>query len=107
MTDLPFVEWDRGVEWVYEGRRCLRIYGWIDREKDQYKDFVLVGIYEKEDVEEAQIELEGTSSEKYSEEIFKRLFPEVDLEQHNECFRLEDKFDAPNLIRLRDGGETP
>jgi hypothetical protein len=107
MTDLPFVNWDRGTEWIYEGRRCMTVYGWIEREKDDYKDFVLVGVYEEEDSEEASVEFHGTSSKKYSKEIQRRLFPDEDIEEmHNECFRLEDKFDVPNLIRLKDGGEN-
>lgn len=106
MTDLPFVDWDRGGEWVYEGRKCMRIYGWIEREKDQYKDFVLVGIYEKEDGEKATVEFHGTSSEKYSEEIHKRLFPGKSLDKHNECFRLEKRFDAENVIELEDEGDN-
>lgn len=108
MTDLPFVDWDRGTEWTYEdGLKAMSIYGWIQREKDDYKDFVNIAIFEKEDVEKAKIEFWGTSSEKYSEEIHKRLFPEDDLdEMHNECFRLEDRFNVENLIKLLNGGES-
>lgn len=106
MTDLPFVDWDRGIDWIYEGRKCLNMYGWIERENDQYKDFVLVGVYEEEDEDEADIVFHGTSSEKYSEEIHKRLFPEDDLDTHNECFRLEDRFDVKNLVKLQDRGES-
>lgn len=107
MTDLPFVDWDRAIEWIYEGRKCMRIYGWIERDNDEYKDFVLIGIYEMEDVEKADIEFIGTSSEQYSEEIFKRLFPDADLDEHNECIRLENRFDVENVIVLDDGGENP
>lgn len=99
LTDLPFVEWDRGTEWTYEGRKCLNIYGWINRENDDYKDFVLVGVYEEENKEEADVVFHGTSSEKYSEEIHRRLFPEDDLETHDECFRLENRFDVDNVVR--------
>ena len=106
MTDLPFVDWDRATEWIYEGRKCMRIYGWIERAKDEYKDFVLIGIYEMEDVEKADIEFIGTSSERYSEEIFKRLFPDADLDEHNECLRLENRFDVENVIEVDDGGES-
>jgi len=106
MSDLPFVDWDRGIEWEYEGRKCMNIYGWIERENDQYKDFVLIGVYEKEDIEKAQIDFLGTSSAKYSEEIHKRLFPDDDLEAHNECFRLEERFVVENLVQLDHGGEN-
>jgi hypothetical protein len=107
MTDLPFVDWDRAVEWIYEGRKCMNIYGWIERENDQYKDFVLIGVVEKEDVEEAEVIFHGTSSAEYSEEIHKRLFPKDDLdEMHNECFRLEKRFDVENLIQLDERGEN-
>jgi len=107
MTDLPFVDWDRGTEWIYEGRRCMNLYGWIDREEDEYKDFVLIGVYEQEEVEEADVAFHGTSSAKYSEEIHERLFPDEDVdEMHNDCFRLEDAFDVPNMVRVQDGGEN-
>jgi hypothetical protein len=106
MTDLSFVDWDRGTEWVYEGRKCMRIYRLIELAKDQYKDFVLIGIYEMEDVERADIEFLGTSSKEYSEEIFQRLFPDTSLDEHNECFRLENRFDVENLIELSNGGEN-
>lgn len=106
MTDLPFVDWDRGTEWEYESRKCMHIYGWIERENDQYKDFVLLGIVEKEDVEKARIDFLGTSSAKYSEEIHKRLFPKDDLDTHNECFRLEERFDVENLVKIQERDET-
>lgn len=107
MTDLPFVDWDRAIEWIYENRKCMNIYGWIERENDQYKDFVLLGFYEKEDVEEAEVTFHGTSSSKYGEEIYKRLFPEDDVvEMHNECFRLEDRFDVENLVKIQKKGEV-
>ena len=106
MTDLPFVDWDRGTEWKFQdGLKGITIYGWIEREKDQYKDFVLVKVFEKEEKDKAEIAF-ATSSQKYSEEIFKRLYPDASLEEHNECFRLEDRFNVPNLIRLRDGGDS-
>ena len=106
MTDLPFVEWDRGTEWTYaDGLKAMGIYGWIEREEDDYKDFVKIEIYEREDVEKAKVEFHGTSSEKYSKEIHRRLFPEDDMEEmHNECFRLENEFDVDNVIRR---GENP
>ena len=103
MTDLPFVRWDRAVEWVHERRKCLNIFGWIEREKDSYKDFVLIGIYEIEDKEEADVQFHGTSSKKYSKEIHKRLFPNKDAEEmHNDCFRLEKNFDVENLIEIQE-----
>lgn len=102
MTDLPFVDWDRGVKYECDGLKRIVIYGWIEREEDAYKDFVVIGIYEKEDVEEATVDYIASSSSKYSEEIHRRLFPDEDTEEHNECFRLEDKFDIQNLVRIRD-----
>jgi len=99
MTDLPFVQWDRGREWIHENRKCMSIYGWIEREKDDYKDFVLIGIYENKDTRDAKLEFLGTSSAKYSSKIHEILFPDADENEHNECFRLEDRFDAENIIR--------
>jgi len=107
MTDLPFVDSDRATEWIYEGRKCLNIYGWIEREKDDYKDFVLVGVYEKDGKEEADVVFHGTSSEKYSKEIHRRLFPDEDVDEiHKECFRLENRFDVENLIELSSESEN-
>lgn len=101
LTDLPFVKWDRCIEWVYEGKKCTNLYGWIEREEDDYKDFVLVGVYEVEDKPEANVEFHGTSSKKYSKEIHSRLYPNEDAdEMHNECIRVENRFDVENAVAL-------
>lgn len=103
MTDLPFVKWDRATNYTNEDDlKFSTIYGWIEREEDQYKDFVVVRIFEKEEVEEAGVEYIATSSAEYSEEIHQRLFPNDEPEMHNECYRLEDKFDVQNLVKIED-----
>ncbi len=102
MTDLPFVEWDRGIEWKIDGgRTLLRIYGWIERQKDDYKDFVLIEIVEKEDVEEAGIAVLATSSAEHSEEISHIIHGD---DEHQDCFRLENQFEAPNIIKHGSNG---
>ncbi len=41
LEKLYFVNWDRYVDmWARQG--ILDFYGWIDREKDSYKDFVFL-----------------------------------------------------------------
>jgi len=84
MKDLldrfTFVKWDRVIPDV---GACL-IYGWIEREKDSYKDFVILSI----DILHMQIMECTTSSAKYSKEISKLCgFPE---EEHTDCVKLAD-----------------
>lgn len=88
MEKLDFVQWDRMTEHA--------VYGWIDREQDGYKDFVVMYIdsimWSMQDI--AYV----TSSEKYSLEIGKRLGH--DVSRHSHCSRVEDNFDIKNCIKL-------
>ncbi len=89
---LPYVNWDRYVD----SENHITIFGWIDRKKDNYKDFVYIE-FGKPDY---KINIFGTSSKKYSEAIHKVIFPDEDIE-HNDCERVEHKFNIKNCIKLR------
>ena len=95
-NELPFVNWDRFID-------CgdtVVVFGWIDREEDNYKDFVCVEVSTRGYVEFT------TSSAKYSKTISDiyvshgRLPPGT----HIPCQRVEDNDqlkDIENVIRIR------
>lgn len=84
LKKLWFVKWDRYFE--YESGESF--FGWIDREKDNYKDFVLLDFVGKE------LNF-ATSSKKYSKEI-----AEILNQEHSDCKRIEYFCDIPNCILL-------
>lgn len=90
MEKLDFVQWDRLT--------ITAAYGWIDREQDGYKDFVVLLFDSLFPIERTADLGFVTSSEKYSLEISKRLGMNVD--NHAPCSRVEDNFDIKNCIRL-------
>lgn len=89
LSELDFVEWDR----YYSFGQSLAFYGWIDRDKDDYKDFVVVIL----DNENRLIRGFHTSSAKYSEKIGETL----DI-NHSPCQRVEDNLSIDNIIELGD-----
>jgi len=71
LDNLPYVEWDRyiTIPTDEQGHVIHRFFGWIDREQDSYKDFVVI---------ELVPHIKGvffisTSSAKYSNDISNRL----------------------------------
>ncbi len=95
-NELPFVNWDRFVDCG----RTVVVFGWIDREKDSYKDFVCVEISQRGYLDFT------TSSAKYSETISDiyikngRLPPGT----HEPCQRVEDSNQLEgieNIIRIQ------
>lgn len=93
MSQLDFVTWDR-FTMPSEGHYC--VYGWIDREKDSYKDFVLLIV--EQGVGGYQITFH-TSSSKYSKKISKRLG--MDVEDHSDCIRVEYHADLTKINAVR------
>ena len=87
LEKLDFVEWDR----YFHVKTGLVFYGWITREQDPYKDFVVLELNTRQNI----VVRYDTSSEQYTEEIADRL----DL-NHSECIRVEDTFKIPNMIEL-------
>lgn len=95
MRLLPFVQWDR---YTFSDA-TWQVYGWVDREKDSYKDFV-VFIYGIEKVGDQQYITFRyvTSSAEHSEEIAELL--KMGGKQHAVCKRVEDISKLENVIRL-------
>ncbi|MEK6878281.1 MAG: hypothetical protein AABY22_01665 [Nanoarchaeota archaeon] len=86
LNKLIYVEWDRYFE--YKGG--LVCFGWIDREKDNYKDFVTLEF----NTESKGLVMFTTSSALYSKDI-----AEILGFDYSECKRIENKFKANRVIR--------
>lgn len=95
---LDMVEWDRFVVGEdYHGEKHINVYGWIERTEDEYKDFVILRFWP--DLDEDGIVGFTTSSDRHTEEIFRRLFGR-EPDDHNDCRRVEHTFDVENAIEL-------
>ena len=93
---LGMVRWDRfTVEPNTEVGQIINVYGWIDRDEDNYKDFVLVRFMpETSDNYMWYV----TSSAEYTETISNILFgDDVD---HVDCQRVEDSFDVEDTTAI-------
>lgn len=91
LNSLPFVTWDR---FTHNGEASYCFYGWIERESDSYKDFVVIEVSFSERYTDMKT---ITSSQKYSLEIAKLLDME---ESHTDCERVEDHFHITNVVKL-------
>lgn len=97
LEQFPFVQWDRFGHF----KNIVRVYGWIERKNDDYKDFVHFEFR----LDDQKLYFLGTSSEKYSEQINDILNDIIDEESgHVPCQRVENHFDVENSIQL--GGDT-
>jgi len=94
MEKMPFVQWDRFIVNIKEGK--IDLYGWIKR-KDAHEDFVLL-CYEDEAENRWKLSY-STSSKKYDKKIFKIL--KCDGGKPNKCERVEDFFKIKNCVRLK------
>lgn len=89
LADLEFVQWDRFFE---SGPQRLTFFGWINREQDQYKDFVTVEI----DLRGQEAISYATSSAEYGREIAEIL----DV-GYSKCKRVENHVrDLDNVMTL-------
>lgn len=90
LRELDMVSWDR----YYSFGNGIAVFGWIDREDADYKDFVVV------ELNPAAKRVRGyhTSSAEYSENIGCILGI-----GHSECQRVEDTFAVANMIQLGEG----
>jgi hypothetical protein len=81
-NELPFVNWDRFIDCS----STVMVFGWIDREKDSYKDFACVEVSHRGYVDFT------TSSAEYSETISNIYFTHGRLPSgaHSPCQRIED-----------------
>lgn len=88
LNSLEMVRWDRCVKREATADNPTRVtaYGWIDRDQDAYKDFVVIFFSDHRPIGYT------TSSAKWSAEISRRLFGESQSAGHRECERIEDVF---------------
>jgi len=91
------VKWDRYIiESNVHNNDVYIFYGWIDREKDNYKDFITLHININGDYNFI------TSSSKYSIEFARRVGGDEAVANHVDCIRVEDTFkNVDNVIRLK------
>lgn len=99
LAPLKHVTWDRFTA----DRDHWTIYGWIDRENDAYKDFIVVEFDFDEDMSGYGYSF-VTSSTKYSEYFHEAL--EIDAE-HSPCNRAEMVFHQLNTIKLNKTASNP
>ena len=95
-NELPFVRWDRFIDC----HSSVVVFGWIDREKDSYKDFVSVEVLPRGYVQFT------TSSAKYSETISDIYVSHGRLPSgaHEPCQRVEDDpqlTEVKNVVKIR------
>jgi len=98
LGDLPMVEWDRYVEWWDDkDQHWTKVYGWIEREKDSYKDFVVIQF----NLSKPKVFDYITSSAKHDEEVHEALG--FDPEESTKCKRVEKLPIKSNAIELESG----
>lgn len=97
LSKLDFVTWDRLVVTNLFGDIDFTVYGWIDRDKDNYKDFVVLEFNVPEHTAPPTVNFISTSSDKYSQKIGELLGT-----GHTRCSRVEDYFNIENMISLGD-----
>jgi hypothetical protein len=93
---VAFVSWDRFTVGDWNGEQAVSVYGWIGRDRDEYKDFVLLIFWP-----ESEEFYYATSSEERTHEIYEILVGE-DSDEHNECRRVEHTFRIENAIELHE-----
>jgi len=91
LSKFDFIKWDRYA--VTKGNNVM-VYGWIDRLKDNYKDFIIITFFSDE-----QGIAYLSSSAKYSKKIHTILYGAV-TDTYEDCRRVEDMFEIENCIKL-------
>lgn len=93
LSQPGFVRWDRFTEGVVDGDLRIDVYGWINRPKDDYMDFVLLTLWpESEDFAFT------TSSARYSDALYQLWTGDDPDSDHNHCKRVQEAFDVSNAI---------
>lgn len=87
LEELEFVSWDR----LYQWEQGLVVYGWIEREEDSYKDFLVIEFEKQTGI----VVRWDTSSAQFHDIIAQVLDTEA-----IECERVEDFFNLENMIEL-------
>ena len=90
LEKLPFVHWDRYLD-CWKQSKTLIFYGWIDRSRDSYKDFIIINI-------QPTGFFYITSSKDFDPIITKKL----DTGNSQDCKRIEYLWKSlPNVIKLK------
>lgn len=89
LKKLDFVMWDR--YWIQN--TVFTVFGWIERKKDSYKDFVILDFTLRPNMKPSCIYFLGTSSAEYSEKI-----ADILGSQHTVCNRMEYFMDG-NVVK--------
>ena len=85
---FDFVKWDRVIPWSVGGG--IDVYGWIERQKDCYKDFVILSIVQLDNgwfIHEC-----FTSSAKYSKKI--NELSGFSIEEHIKCIKIDEYLES-------------
>lgn len=89
LMKLDFVKWDR----YYIQNSVFTVFGWIDRKKDSYKDFVILDFTLRGSSNPSCVYFLGTSSVEHSKKI-----ADILGSQHSECNRVEYFMDG-NVVK--------
>jgi hypothetical protein len=89
LRKIEFVDWDRFNQ---HDDGFITVFGWIDREEDEYKDFVTV-LFKSNGEPDYFV----TSSSNYSSRIDSILWDE---NNHDSCQRVENYFEVENCVSL-------
>lgn len=92
LAKFTFVDWDRFCEDEEE----ISVYGWIKREQDGYKDFIVLTVPKTADKVEDVWYI--TSSAKWDPEICRIL--KIAEENQIPCQRVEWSYNIKNKIKL-------
>lgn len=90
LESLPFVKWDRFIAKL--AFKEIIVYGWIDRDKDAYKDFIVL----KMNTHRKTVSY-VTSTVEWHGAIEQRLFRRSNPPK---CVRVEEYFKVENSIKL-------
>ena len=99
LAEFKFVNWDRLIfTRAKNGQHIISCYGWIDRKQDAYKDFIFINLI----LDAREVVYVVSSSAERDPEIGEICAGLSGVKGYalKKCARVEDLFEAPNVIRL-------
>ena len=97
LASFYFVKWDRFIRTkMQNGPHMLTCYGWIDREGDAYKDFLVIDLV----LDDRRVNYVVSSSAKYNLQISELCGYDAELSKN--CVRVESEFDVQNMVKLKE-----
>ena len=93
LRSIRMVEWDRFTTGEWGDEQYVNVYGWIERDDDDYKDFVNAIFWPANETV-----YHVTSSAEHTHEISQQLHGEEG--DHNDCHRVEHTFNISNAVEL-------